>query len=159
MANKPPRRMVLGVGNPGRGDDAAGRAVVRRLEGLLPAGVEVIERDGEATALLAEINGAAAAFIVDACASGAPPGTIRRFDASTAPLPDLAFALSTHGFGLAAAIELARALGQLPPRCVVYAIEGDTFEAGAPLSPAVAKAVVEVARRLRAEIAEDGNHA
>jgi hydrogenase maturation protease len=112
----------------------------------------VIEHSGEATALLAEIDGAAAVFAVDACASGAPPGAVHRFDANAAPLPDLSFGLSTHGFGLAAAIELVRALGRLPPRCVVYAIEGASFEAGAPLSPAVGASVADVARRLSVEI-------
>jgi hydrogenase maturation protease len=60
--------------------------------------------------------------------------------------------LSTHGFGLAEAIELARALGGLPPRCVVYAIEGSSFEEGAALSPPVVAAAAEVARRLCGEI-------
>jgi hydrogenase maturation protease len=75
-----------------------------------------------------------------------------RFDVGTGPLPQCAFTVSTHGFGLGEAIELARALGSLPPHCVVYAIEGATFEAGAPLSPPVAAAVGDVARRLLAEI-------
>lgn len=164
MASASPRRIVLGVGNPDRGDDAAGRAVARHLRRLLPANVEVVEHDGEATTLLVQIDGATAAFVVDACASGAPAGTIRRFDVSAAPLPELGFGLSTHGFGLGMAIELARTLDQLPQQCIVYAIEGASFETGAPLSPPVAAAVGDVARRLYAEIAdqmqkEDPHHA
>jgi len=155
MTNQRRRRIVLGIGNPERGDDAAGRAVVRLLRGTLPHDVELVEQDGEATALVAHLEGAAAAFVVDACASGASPGTVQRFDVRNSALPHAAFGLSTHGFGLAEAIELARALGQLPPRCVVYAIEGISFEAGAPLSPAVAAAVAAVAARLRTEVASD----
>lgn len=144
--------IVLGIGNPDRGDDAAGRAVARQLRGFSPTNIEVIEHDGEGATLLTQFDGAAVAFVVDASASGAPPGTIRRFDVSAAPLPDLAFGLSTHGFGLAMAIELARTLGQLPPQCIIYAIEGASFEMGAPLSAPVQAAVAEVARRLLAEI-------
>lgn len=161
MKDEHPRRLVLGVGNLDRGDDAAGRAVARRLRAAPPAGFDVLENDGEATGLFAQIEGAAAVFAVDACASGVCPGTIHRFDANAAPLPDLSSSLSTHGFGLANAIELARALRRLPPRCVVYAIEGASFEVGAALSPAVAAAVADVARRVSAEIfclAEGGDH-
>jgi hydrogenase maturation protease len=147
--------MVLGVGNPDRGDDAAGRTVARLLRGMLPQDVEVAELDGEATDLLARLDGIATAFLIDACASDVSAGTVYRFDVGAAPLPQHAFTVSTHGFGLAEAIELARALGQLPPRCVVYAIEGGTFEAGAPLSPPVAAAVGDVARRLLAEVTDD----
>jgi hydrogenase maturation protease len=149
--------MVLGVGNADRGDDGAGPAVAQHLRSLLPAGIEVVTHSGEATALIVQMEGAASAFVVDACASGAPPGTIHRFDVSAAPLPDIALGLSTHGFGLAAAIELARTLGQLPRRCIVYAIEGASFETGAPLSPPVTAGVAEAARRLRAEIASHAN--
>jgi hydrogenase maturation protease len=164
MTNDGCRRVVLGIGNPDRGDDAAGRIVAQHLRGLLPVDIEIIEHDGEGMSLLGQLDGTAAAFLVDASASDAPPGTIRRFDVGAAPMPHLAFGLSTHGFGLAMAIELARTLNQLPPRCIVYAIEGASFEPGAPLSPPMQTAVAEVARRLRAEIGhqartEDNHHA
>lgn len=145
--------LVLGIGNTERGDDAAGREVARLLRGALPAHVAVEEQEGEATALVARLEGIAAAYLVDASLSGAPPGTIRRFDAAASPLPQHEFGLSTHGFGLASAVELARALGQLPRRCIVYAVEGASFELGAGLSPPVADAVAAVAARLAAEIA------
>ena len=148
------RCVVLCIGNPERGDDAAGRAVARALRALLDD-VEIIEEDGEATRVLARLEGADAAFIVDACASGASPGEIHRIDIGAGPLPLTGFSASTHGFGLAEAVELARALGALPPRCVVYAIEGATFDIGAPLSPAVATAVEIIAARLRADILGD----
>lgn len=148
------RRLVLGIGNPERGDDAAGRLVARRLRGILPPDVTLAEVDGEATAILAAFDGVSAAFLVDACVSGAPAGTVHRFDVAAGPLPQAAFGLSTHGFGLAEAVELARALGQLPPLCVVHAIEGASFETGAAPSPAVALAVGEVAGRLRAALAD-----
>jgi hydrogenase maturation protease len=117
---------------------------------------EITEHDGEAAALLSLLDGASEAFLVDACRSGSPCGTVRRIDVAqvaAAPLPRGVFGVSTHDFGLAEAIELGRALGQLPSRCVVYAIEGGSFEAGAPLSAAVAAAVAAVAGRLHAELA------
>ena len=146
------RVLVLGVGNVNRGDDGAGRAVARALRGVLGAHVEVAECEGQATGILAILETASAALIIDACASGAPAGTVRRFDVSQTPLPQAAFGVSTHGFGLHEAIELARALGQLPARCVVYAIEGAGFETGAPLSPAAAAAVSQVARQVSVEL-------
>lgn len=149
------RRIVIGIGNTDRGDDAAGRIVARLLRQTLPEEVEVIEQEGEATALLARLDGAAEAFLVDACFGGAPVGTVQRFDVAAAPLPNQAFGLSTHGFGLAEAVELARALDRLPPRCLVYAIEGKRFEAGAPMSPAVSAAVAELVRWMETEIIGD----
>jgi hydrogenase maturation protease len=152
VASASARCVVLGIGNPDRGDDAAGREVARLVRRILPRRIDVTEHAGEATDLLIRMEGAAAAFLVDACVSEAPAGTIWRFDAGAGPLPERAFGLSTHGFGVAEAIELARALDRLPPRCIVYAIEGSSFELGAPLSPQVEAAAADVARRLCAEI-------
>ena len=146
------RVVVLGIGNIERGDDGAGRAVARLLRHMLSAPVEIVEQDGEATSLLARLDGASTAYLIDACVSNAPPGTIHRIDANHAPLPQASSDLSTHGFGLAAAIELGRTLGQLPPRTIVYAIEAESFTAGAPLSEPVAAAIVIVADRIRSEI-------
>lgn len=159
MASDCPRCVVFGVGNPLRGDDGAGPAVARQLRELPLQDVEIIECGGEATTLVAQMVGAACVFMIDACVSGAPPGTVRRFDVSAAPLPDkVALGLSTHGFGLATAVELARSLGQLPQRCIIYTIEGASFATGAPLSPQVAAGVPQVVGRLRAEIAGRVNH-
>jgi hydrogenase maturation protease len=152
MADAGARRMVVGIGNPDRGDDGAGRAVARQLAGLLPGDVEIAEMDGEAAALVARLDGAAEVYLVDASSSGAAAGTVRRFDVARETLPQGAFGVSTHGMGLAEAIELARVLGQLPPRCIVYAIEGASFETGTDLSAPVAQAVADVVRSLRAEI-------
>jgi hydrogenase maturation protease len=147
--------MIFGVGNPDRGDDGAGRAVARQLSELPLQDVEVIEHEGEATTLVARMDGAACVFLIDACASGAPPGMVRRFDVSTAPVPEeVALGLSTHGLGPATAVELARSLGQLPHRCIIYTIEGASFATGAPLSPQVAAAVSQVVGQVRAEIAD-----
>jgi len=148
----PQRRLVIGIGNEDRGDDAIGPVVARRLRDRVPDGVGVLERDGEATRLLELLAAADEAYLVDAAVAGAAPGTIRRLDPIDVPLPRTLFAVSSHGLGLAEAIELARALGSLPRRLVVYAIEGADFAPGAPLSPAVAAAAVEVEARLLGEI-------
>ena len=153
MTEGPSHCLVIGIGNPDRGDDAAGRAVARWLRGVLPPQIGILEHDGEATSLLARLEGAEIVCLIDASASAAPAGTVRRFDVAAAPLPQGAFGVSTHGLGLAEAIELARALGQLPARCIVYAVEGASFGPGEPLTPPVAAAVPEVGRRVQAELA------
>jgi hydrogenase maturation protease len=150
------RRIVIGIGNPERGDDAAGRIVARRLRGALPQDIEIVEHDGEATGLLALLGGADAAFLIDACLSDASPGSIHCCDLAKGPLPPSASPVSSHGLGVAEALELARALGRLPRLCIVYAIEGQRFEVGASLSAAVTAAIAKVVRRLRTELAEAG---
>jgi hydrogenase maturation protease len=146
------RIVVIGIGNPDRGDDAAGRLVAQRLRGALPTEIEVAEIDGEATALLALLDGTDRAVLIDACMSGGKPGAVLRFDVSDAPLPETRFGLSTHGVGLGEALELARTLGQLPPRVIVYAIEARRFDLGAPLSPPVADAVDETGELIEEEL-------
>jgi len=150
-----PRIIVLGIGNVERGDDGAGRQVARLLRHMLRDRAEIAELDGEAAAIVAKLEGADAAYLIDACVSQAPPGTVHRIDARAGELPQAGSDLSTHGFGLAAAVELARTLNRLPRRTVVYAIEAESFEPGAPLSEAVATATVIVADRIRSEIDEN----
>lgn len=143
---------VIGIGNPDRGDDGAGRAVAAYLRERVSDSATVLEHNGEVSDLLERLEAAEAVYLVDAAASGATPGTIHRLDAHDGPLPGSLFALSTHGFGPGEAVELARAMGSLPRICVIYAIEGANFEAGAPLSDAVAAASCEVVERLLAEL-------
>lgn len=143
-----PSPIVIGIGNPDRGDDAAGRLVAQLLSQRLPPAIPVVGLDGEVTSLLSHLESASAAWLIDACQSGAPTGTIKRFDAGETPLPQDLRDLSSHVLGLREAIELARALGRLPPRCIIYAIEAASFEHGAPVLPAVAGAIEDVADRI-----------
>jgi hydrogenase maturation protease len=140
--------LIIGLGNHYRGDDAVGLVVARRLKEAAPEGVRVLEESGEGAALMESWKGAATVILIDALHSGAKPGTVRRLDAHGQPIPTRFFHCSTHAFGVAEAIELARVLSQLPPRVIVYGIEGKSFEAGLGLCPEVEKAGQEVVKRV-----------
>ena len=141
---------VIGIGNPQRGDDAAGRLVAQRLRDHSLAGVKIIECNGEATDLVDRLRRAASAIIIDAAAFGAEPGTVRRLDVAAQCVP-AGRARSSHGLGLAEAIELTRALGALPLPCLIYLVQGSVWEAGAALSPPVAAAVPRLADLILSE--------
>jgi hydrogenase maturation protease len=141
---------VIGVGNAYRGDDAAGLVVARRLR---ERGVEAIEQEGEPVALIDVFAARDAVVLVDAVQSGAPPGTVHRFDVSDGPLPrELRGSTSTHAVGLGEAIELARALGRLPPRVVVYGVEGARFATGVGLSYEVEAALAPLVEAISGEL-------
>ncbi|PLX38509.1 MAG: hydrogenase maturation protease [Hyphomicrobiales bacterium] len=133
--------LIVGVGNRMRGDDAAGPLVAERLAAH---GFEtrVIEADG--AHLIEAFEGRDAVVVIDAMRSGAEPGTVCRFEAEADTLPADLFHYSSHAFGVAEAIETARALDFLPASVMVYGIEGAQFTAGAEPSPEVAKAIDEV---------------
>jgi len=144
--------LVAAIGNRDRGDDGAGPAIARRLRGRLPAGVGVMEFGGDMIELIDAWANAATVILVDASNPADEAGRIRRLDLAASPMPVDASRCSTHAFGLAETIELARALGQLPPRLIVYLVEGAQFDTGAPLSPPVAEAVERGAETILAEI-------
>jgi hydrogenase maturation protease len=144
--------VVIGVGNPDRGDDGIGSEVAGRLEGRLPGGTRLVRLVGDDPAAIMEAwRGAARAIVVDAMAAGAAPGTVRRMDAVAGPLPADVGSASTHSLGTAAAIEMARVLGRLPAHLVVYGVEGESFATGAGLSRPVVAAAAEVVEQVLAE--------
>jgi hydrogenase maturation protease len=145
--------LILGVGTRYRRDDGAGLAATGRLRGRLPREVRVLEREGDLAGVLELWEGANAVIVIDATSSGSRPGEVRRLDAHAAALPAVFARGSTHAFGVAEAVELARALGRLPARVVVFGIEGKDFSAGEELSPEVDSAVDEVVGLVLSEVA------
>jgi hydrogenase maturation protease len=137
-------RLVIGVGNPERGDDGAGRAVARRLIARNGCAGEVLESTGEATSLMNAWTGFDEVVLVDACRGGGLPGRVYRTGPDEIDRVATLQHASTHSLGVAAAIGLARALGALPGRLVIYAIEAGHAREGVGLSPAVDRAVEEV---------------
>src|SRR5207302_5635970 len=99
-----------------------------------------IESNGDAIGLLEAWAAAPSVILIDAVTSGAAPGTIHRLDALTQPLPTGFAFSSTHLLGVAEALELARALHQLPSRLIVYGVEGRNFTAGVGLTAEVEQA-------------------
>jgi hydrogenase maturation protease len=130
---------VIGVGNAWRRDDAAGLEAAHRLGGTAV--------EGDVADLVEALAGQDEVVIVDAVSGGAAPGTVTVL---APPLPPELFAASTHVLGLADALELARALGKLPPRVLVYGIEGADFGTGEGLTDAVAAAVARVVEEVAA---------
>jgi hydrogenase maturation protease len=145
--------LVIGVGNALRGDDAAGLEVARRVRAAAPAGITVLEHGGEPASLLELLRDAGAAVVVDASDSGVVPGTVRRIDARRGPLPVALGGASTHGIGVAEAIELGRALERLPDRLVLFCVEGEDFGPHEGLLPAVERVLDTTAEAVAAEAA------
>lgn len=148
--------LVAGIGNPDRGDDAIGLLVAERLAHRLPPGVPLLTRSGDLLGLIDDWADYKALVCIDAAAPMGAPGRIHRIDAAAGELPTGLSPASSHAFGLAEAIALARALGAMPGQAVVYAIEGARFDAGAPMTPAVAEAAAEAAERIVHEVGRLG---
>lgn len=143
---------IIGVGNALRGDDGAGAAVVSRLR---EDGIPAFAFDGDGAELMEMWVGQPHVIIIDAAQADAEPGTPFRFDAHLDELPKNFFRHSTHQFGVAEAVEMARVLGRLPQRLTIYAIAGHNFELGAPLSEELEAAVDAVVTSIKADIEDD----
>ena len=137
--------LVLGVGNPDRGDDGIGPHVARRVAALALPGVRVVERV-EPTDLPDAWEDAETVVIVDAAHTGRPPGTVLVRDAVARPLPAGGGSGGTHAFGVTEAVELARALGRLPAALTVVSVEAGEVGIGQPLSDAARAAVTTAAQ-------------
>jgi len=148
------RAVLIGVGNRLRGDDGAGPAVAELARRTLPSGVCVVTCEEEPSRLIESWRSADVAVLVDALEPAGAPGAVWRFDATGRALPARSFRSSTHAFGVGETIELARALGTLPRRLIVYGIEGAVFDAGSAMTEEVVQALEGVARRIVDEIEE-----
>lgn len=151
-ALRKPNILVIGMGNAYRSDDAAGLMAARRVKELVSEHCSVIEHTGEGAALMDLWKGADRVIVIDAMRCGAAPGTVNRFDATLRPLPAAMLRVSTHAFSLPEAIELSRALKQLPGQLIVYGVEAHNFEAGTNLSPAIELAMQAVVERVLREL-------
>ncbi|MEX2557743.1 MAG: hydrogenase maturation protease [Actinomycetota bacterium] len=149
------RVVVIGVGNPFRGDDGAGIEAARLLRGRLPNGVEVMEQDGEPAGLLDAWHDVRIAYVIDAVRADGLVGEIYRVQidrTAGTTLPASPRRDSSHALGLGDAVELARILDRLPGRLVLLGIAGAHFEAGDALSTRVHAAVEQLVETLVEEV-------
>lgn len=147
--------LVIGIGNPFRGDDGCGLAVARALRKAQGLSAEVEESDGEPTHLLDLWQERGLVIVVDAIQTGSAPGTVLRFDMNEDSSPPTFSVASTHGLSLSDGIALGRSLGCFPRRLLVFGIEATRWEMGSEMSPPVAAAVPRVASLIEAELQHD----
>ncbi len=144
--------LLIGIGNEYRGDDCIGLNVIRTLKARKLPNTLLIESSGGGAELIQMLSSVRTAILIDAVSSGGKPGAIYRFDALTQPIPAQLSFQSTHIFGIAEAIELARVLDLLPPSLIVYAIEGENFSIGVGLSSRASEAVQKVVEQVSCEV-------
>jgi hydrogenase maturation protease len=146
---------VIGVGSPS-GDDQVGWQVIAvldrfaRFTGAAHDRIGAIALDRPGVNLIPHLAGAERVLLIDAVRSGSPPGSIHRIGSAAIETPTPA--LSSHGFGVALALALAREIGALPADLVVYGIEIGSAQPGSRLSAVVASAAQAVARLILGEL-------
>lgn len=145
---------IVGLGS-GQGDDRLGFAAVAALERRgVPAGCEVQVCGNPATELLALLAGTPHAILVDAMVDGGAAGRVLCCAPGT--LAARTRATSSHGVSVDGVLELAAALGLLPPRLTLLGITIDPAQNphGAALSPAVGAALPALVDRVLATVNE-----
>jgi hydrogenase maturation protease len=144
--------LVVGYGNPLRGDDGFGchaaalLAADPRLEGAT-----VVARHQLTPELATDIAGASLVVLVDASVAGGAPGSV-----AVRPIqPRRDSPLSwTHHLDPAALAGLADALYDHVPPMVLVSVAGAAFTDGDRLSPAVQRLLPEVVERVARVVQE-----
>jgi hydrogenase maturation protease len=135
--------LILGYGNPLRGDDGFGWRAAERLAGLgRDADIEVRALQQLTPELAADVARAEQVIFIDA-RRGLPAG--RLMEETLAPAAEASF---THRLEPAGLLAAARDLYGRAPRAVVYWVAGESFEYGERLSPGVGAALDLLCRKL-----------
>jgi hydrogenase maturation protease len=136
-----PRVLILGYGNPLRGDDAFGWRVAERLmEMVHDPHVEILCLQQLTPELMERLSEAEFSIFIDAAASGEPGEMIER-RIGPAAASGAAF---THHATPEALLAGARALYGRAPEAVMISVGGADFGLGAELSPSVVAHLEEV---------------
>jgi hydrogenase maturation protease len=145
--------VVIGIGNEYRRDDGIGPEVVARLRGRAPRSARLVVSDGEPASVVEAWTGASLAVVVDAVrAEPLVPGRMHRLVLGQADAGCLG-PVSSHGLGLADAVGLALALGRMPGRLIMHAVEAADLGYGTGLTPPVAAAAAALTAAVLAELA------
>lgn len=157
-----PSILVIGLGNPLRGDDGIGPRVVEELiRRGLPEGVTALDGGTGGLDLLQVLEGWERVVVIDAADVGRErgreilPGQFVRFTPDQAWLAQAADRFSLHYAGLSEVLALANALGRALPRMVIFGVQPAEVGWGEGLSPAVEAALPALTDAVLEEIEKD----
>ena len=139
--------LIIGIGNPSRGDDALGPLAIERLEALALPDTELLTDFQLQVEHALDLVGRRQVVFIDAAASGAEPFSFEPVQ----PADDAS--ASSHALSPAAVLHAYQRVAENPlPEAWVLAVRGYAFELGAPLSEAaagnLAKALAMLAERV-----------
>jgi hydrogenase maturation protease len=150
----PPATVVIGLGNPLRGDDGVGVRVVEVLAAQpLPQDVEVVDGGTQGLGIVSLMEGRRRAIVVDAASVGRSPGQFVRFTLDEARLLGDDQPLSVHAAGLGDALLLAQVLGTLPDEVIIFGVQPSRVQWDSSLSPEVEAALPALIAAVLAEVA------
>lgn len=145
--------LVLGLGNPLRGDDGVGPRVIEELERHgLPEGAEAVDAGTGGLDLIHLLEGRRRVIVVDAADLDRAPGHFMRFSPEEAELLQADDRFSYHDAGLAEALTLARSLGRPLPCIVLFGVQPEAVGWGQGLSRAVESTLPALVEAVMAEL-------
>lgn len=134
------RLLIIGYGNPLRGDDAFGwQAATRLLDRIADPEVEVMAVQQLTPELTEPISRAGRVIFIDAAATG-DPGVLQ--ERSIVPDPESAH--FTHHSTPGALLAGAQSLFGRAPEATLYTVPGEDFSFGEHLTPALQAALDQV---------------
>ncbi|WP_027417152.1 hydrogenase maturation protease [Aneurinibacillus terranovensis] len=142
--------VIIGCGNLLRSDDGVGPMLIRKLWELgVPPEVRLADGGTAGMDVTFQIGDAEELILVDACQSGAAPGTIFQLpgeEVETPPLKDV----NLHDFRWENAIAMGRWLlkSRFPKKVTVFLIEAENLSYGFGLSSTVEEALDRLANEL-----------
>jgi hydrogenase maturation protease len=140
--------LVIGLGSP-HGDDQAGWLVVEQLRQRGLTDAVAVSDPAAVLDLLAPYR---RVILVDACRTGAAPGTFLRLQ-----WPDERIGArstcSTHGLSIVEVLTLAEHLDRLPEDVVFYGVEIERSDPATDPTASLRAAIAKVAERILREIA------
>lgn len=144
------RLVILGYGNPSRGDDALGPLLLERIAALAAASPPELITDFQLQVEhAADLERASLALFIDAGVSCMPPWRLERLKAQQ----DVGY--TTHALSPTAVLAVFRQVyGKEPPPSFLLTVAGESFELGAGLSTAAA-AHLESAAKLMERLLAD----
>jgi hydrogenase maturation protease len=155
--------LILGLGNPLRGDDGVGCQVAEVLaRQTLPPDVEVMDGGTPGVGLLHILEGRRRVILVDAAEMGRAPGSVARFRPGETRLGESAEGFSLHHSGVAEALALAEALRLDLPELLVFGVQpahvGWDQALSRPVQAAVANVVEAVTQEAGREPLTGADH-
>lgn len=143
--------LILGIGNLLMGDEGIGVRVVEEVEKHpLPGNVRCLDGGTGSFLLLEPMQSAGKVILVDATADGSEPGTVRRLQPRFSS--DYPRTLTAHDIGLKDLLDAFYLMGN-QPEVVLYAVSIPPLnDMSLEISPRLADAIPEIARRILAEV-------